>query len=181
MASGGRPSALLNARGIPYNESNDSATGGTDMSIAGTPKPPYYAAIFTSTRTDGDNGYGAAADRMVELAREQEGFLGFESARDADLGITVSYWASLEAIAAWRAHAEHRVAQERGIAEWYASYALRVCKVERDRLFEQKRGMPHEPIAGETDEDKGSAQRETESGGASGRVASQARHAGTDE
>ncbi len=108
------------------------------MSVARTPEPPYYAVIFTSTRTEGDNGYGAAADRMVELAQEQEGFLGFESARDASLGITVSYWASLEAIAKWRANAEHRIAQERGIVDWYGSYALRIGKVERDRYFEKR-------------------------------------------
>ncbi|HTN65357.1 MAG TPA: antibiotic biosynthesis monooxygenase, partial [Burkholderiaceae bacterium] len=28
-------------------------------SIAETPNPPYYAVIFTSVRTEGDDGYGA--------------------------------------------------------------------------------------------------------------------------
>lgn len=65
--------------------------------IANTPSPPYYAVIFSSVRTDGDHNYGAMADRMVELAAQQEGFLGIESARE-DVGITVSYWASEEAI-----------------------------------------------------------------------------------
>src|SRR5687767_15917283 len=75
--------------------------------FARTPEPPYYAVIFTSTRTAVDEGYGAMADRMVELASQQPGFLGVESTRGADgLGITVSYWASLEAIAAWKANAE---------------------------------------------------------------------------
>lgn len=98
--------------------------------IAVTPPPPYYAVIFTSLRTDGDNGYGAAAARMEELAAQQPGFLGMESAREG-LGITVSYWESLEAIAAWKRHAEHLVAQRRGRTEWYSGFALRVCKVER--------------------------------------------------
>jgi hypothetical protein len=40
--------------------------------IAKTPSPPYYAVIFSSVRTDGDHGYGAMADRMVELAAQQE-------------------------------------------------------------------------------------------------------------
>ena len=75
-------------------------------SIAKTPRPPYYAAVFTSLRTDGDRGYGHMAKRMAELAAQQPGFLGMESARTADgLGITVSYWSSEEAIAAWKAHA----------------------------------------------------------------------------
>ena len=74
--------------------------------IATTPKPPYYAVIFTSLSTEGDRGYGHMADRMVELAAQQPGFLGVESARTTDgLGITVSYWSSGEAIAAWKAHA----------------------------------------------------------------------------
>jgi heme-degrading monooxygenase HmoA len=96
------------------------------------PTPPYYAVIFSSLRTAGDQGYGAMAQRMVELAREQPGFIGEESARDAEgFGITVAYWTSEEAIRAWRAHAEHRIAQETGRALWYQHYSLRVAKVER--------------------------------------------------
>ena len=101
-------------------------------SFATTPEPPYYAVVFTSIRTDGDHGYGHMADRMVELAREQPGFLGVESARGADgFGITVSYWTSEEAIRNWKANAEHRIAQETGKSRWYADYQLRVAKVER--------------------------------------------------
>ena len=88
--------------------------------------------IFTSQRTDVDDGYGAMGDRMVELASQQPGFLGVESVRDAGgLGITVSYWSSLEAIAAWKANAEHRVAQTSGRRKWYAHFEIRVAKVER--------------------------------------------------
>jgi len=104
--------------------------------LAETPKPPYYAVIFTSLRTDVDNGYGDMARRMVELASEQPGFLGHESARDG-IGITVSYWESEEAIRNWHANAEHRVAQERGYKEWYSAFRLRVAKVERDAVFQR--------------------------------------------
>ena len=101
--------------------------------LAKTPKPPYFAVIFTSTRTPGDNGYEKMAARMVELAARQPGFLGIESARGQDgLGITVSYWRSEADIAAWKANAEHLVAQKKGKAQWYASFATRVAKVERD-------------------------------------------------
>ena len=83
--------------------------------IAQTPAAPYYAVIFTSLRTDGDHGYEQAAERMVQLAREQPGFLGVESARGADgLGITVSYWNSEAAILAWKHHPEHSAIRERG-------------------------------------------------------------------
>lgn len=108
------------------------------MEIAPTPQPPYFAVIFTSVRTPVDpQGYEATAERMLELAREQPGFLGVESARGVDgLGITVSYWESAKAIRAWREHAEHRLAQEAGREHFYARFALRVCRVERAWEFE---------------------------------------------
>lgn len=104
--------------------------------IAKTPQPPYYAVIFASQRNEGDTGYGRMAEKMVELASEQSGFLGVESARDHELGITVSYWESLDAIKNWKEHAAHKIAQERGKKEWYKNFAMRVCKVERDNFFE---------------------------------------------
>ncbi|MBK7280328.1 antibiotic biosynthesis monooxygenase family protein [Candidatus Aalborgicola defluviihabitans] len=99
--------------------------------IAYTPAPPYYAVIFTSLRTDGDTGYGAMAERMVELAAQQPGYLGVESARET-VGITVSYWADLESIRAWKANAEHLDAQRLGHQKWYAAFKVRIAKVERD-------------------------------------------------
>ena len=103
---------------------------------ARTPDPPYYAVIFTSLRTEGDNGYGATSDRMLELASQQPGYLGYESARGEDgLGITVSYWESEEAIANWRRNAEHRLAQAQGLEKWYTDFFTRVAKVERARRF----------------------------------------------
>jgi len=102
--------------------------------IAKTPKPPYYAVIFTSHRTDGDNGYGATADRMVELASKQSGFLGVESARES-VGITVSYWQDLESIKNWKQETEHLTAQKEGKSAWYAEFKVRISKVERDYGF----------------------------------------------
>jgi heme-degrading monooxygenase HmoA len=100
--------------------------------FAQLPSPPYYTVIFSSLRSPGDKGYGAMADRMVELAGQQPGFLGVESVRDnSGFGITASYWKSLESTSHWKAHAEHRVAQETGKREWYAHYELRIAKVER--------------------------------------------------
>ncbi|MDM0038288.1 antibiotic biosynthesis monooxygenase [Variovorax sp. J22G21] len=101
------------------------------MTIADTPEPPYYAVIFSSLRTDGDNGYGAMAERMDALAAQQPGYLGVESAREG-LGITVSYWRDLASIRAWKANAEHLVAQQTGRSTWYTDYKTRICKVERD-------------------------------------------------
>lgn len=104
--------------------------------IAQTPKAPYYAVIFTSERTDRDKGYAEMAEEMVKLASLQPGFLGVESAREG-LGITVSYWESLEAIQKWKQNERHLIAQRRGMSEWYLRYKTRVCKVERDYGFEK--------------------------------------------
>jgi heme-degrading monooxygenase HmoA len=102
------------------------------MPAAQTPEPPYYAVIFTALRKDGDLGYGKMADRMEALAAEQPGYLGFESARNADgLGISVSYWVSEEAIVRWKANMEHLDAQRRGKHSWYAGYTVRIARVER--------------------------------------------------
>ncbi len=99
--------------------------------IANTPAPPYYAVIFTSLRTEVEEGYADTAALMVSLAAEHPGFLGVESARDG-LGITVSYWESLEAIRNWKANTEHLIAQKMGREKWYAAYKTRICKVERE-------------------------------------------------
>ncbi len=100
-------------------------------------EPPYFAAIFTSEMSDDTAGYDAMADRMVELAAQQPGFLGIESARDG-IGITVSYWRDLASIAAWRANVEHAAAQRQGMAQWYRRYRLRIARVERDWQFERR-------------------------------------------
>ena len=104
--------------------------------IAKTPPPPYYAVIFTSLRTEVENGYADTAKRMAELAMGQPGFLGVESSRN-DIGITVSYWENLEAIRNWKANAEHLVAQQMGKNIFYTAYKTRIALVERDYDFEK--------------------------------------------
>ncbi|MBD0779452.1 antibiotic biosynthesis monooxygenase [Maribacter sp. ANRC-HE7] len=97
---------------------------------------PYYAVIFTSNRTSGDHGYVAMGQKMEDLARQQPGFLGFESARD-EIGISVSYWESLQDIAHWKSNTDHLLAQEKGRSDWYARYKVRICLVEREYGFDQ--------------------------------------------
>jgi heme-degrading monooxygenase HmoA len=103
--------------------------------IANTPKPPYYAVIFTSLRTDGDNDYSTMADRMVELAKIQDGFLGVESVREG-LGITVSYWKDIDAIKKWKNNIEHTKARSIGREIWYKSFKVRIAKIETDYNFD---------------------------------------------
>ena len=97
---------------------------------------PYYAVIFTSTKIEVENNYADVANRMVELAATQQGFIGVESARN-EIGITVSYWKSLEAIKSWKNNAEHLLAQQLGKDVFYKSYTTRICKVEREYSFEK--------------------------------------------
>lgn len=96
----------------------------------------YYAVIFTSERTEIEEGYIAMADRMEALAKEQDGFIGVESAR-SEIGITVSYWKDLESIKKWKQNMEHLVAQEKGRSDWYESYTTRICLVEREYSFKK--------------------------------------------
>ncbi|KPM33009.1 Antibiotic biosynthesis monooxygenase [Croceitalea dokdonensis DOKDO 023] len=101
-----------------------------------SPKPPYYAAIFTSTKTGNRSGYAAMAKAMEELAKKQPGFLGMETAQE-QMGITVSYWENLEAMAQWKSQADHQFAQQQGKNVWYSWYKVRICRVEREYEFTQ--------------------------------------------
>jgi len=102
-----------------------------ETTFATTPEPPYVAVIFTSTRTEGDHGYGAVAESMNDLAAKQPGFLGVESAQDR-VNITVSYWVDRAAARAWKEVVAHSVAQRRGREVWYQDYRVRIATVERD-------------------------------------------------
>ena len=94
----------------------------------------YYAVIFTSTQKENIEGYSEMAQRMEELAKEQHGFLGIDSAKN-EIGITVSYWESLEAIKKWKQQSEHIQAQLKGRNQWYSWYNVKICKVEREYDF----------------------------------------------
>ena len=107
------------------------------FSISKTPPPPYYAVIFTTLKSDDLEGYQEMNERMFELAQQQKGYLGIESARGNPIGVSVTYWETLEDIAAWRENAEHKLAQAKGYAKWYKSFATRVARVERDNFFER--------------------------------------------
>lgn len=104
--------------------------------IVKTPKPPYFAVIFTSIRTEAAENYAEMSNKLQELAKQQAGFLGEESVRE-NLGVSVSYWETLEAIQIWKNNAAHLVAQEKGKNVWYEKYKVRICKVERDYGFEK--------------------------------------------
>ncbi len=94
----------------------------------------YYAVIFTSIHSENTEDYNEMANQMESLAKAQNGFLGIESARDS-VGITVSYWESLDAIKNWKQQTDHLVAQQKGKQDWYNWYKVRICNVEREYEF----------------------------------------------
>lgn len=102
--------------------------------LVNTPQPPYYAVIFSSIKKNNDKAYNEMAVKMEQLAKQQQGFLGIESAR-AEIGITVSYWESLEAIQQWKNNVSHLEAQNKGKKDWYKAYQVRIAKVERAYEF----------------------------------------------
>jgi heme-degrading monooxygenase HmoA len=95
---------------------------------------PYYAVIFTSTHKEKTEGYAEMALKMEKLATKQKGFMGIDSAK-TNLGITNSYWASLEDIKNWKQQTDHLLAQQKGKTDWYSWYHVRICKVEREYEF----------------------------------------------
>lgn len=106
--------------------------------IAQTPKPPYYAVIFTSVLRPGNQQeYALLAAELLELAQGYDGFLGREtSPRDeAGMGLGLSYWRELASIQAWKEDLKHLAAQRKGQGEWFAAYKVRVALVERDYGF----------------------------------------------
>jgi heme-degrading monooxygenase HmoA len=105
-----------------------------------TPEPPYVAIIFTNRKSaDAGEDYAKTAARMVELAHQQDGFLGFESATGEDgLTISMSYWRDEAAARAWKQNAEHLAAQKLGRETWYQAFSLRVATVSRAYDFERK-------------------------------------------
>ena len=74
--------------------------------------------------------------QMDDLAKQQPGYLGIESARN-DIGITISYWKDLQSIQHWKQQTDHLVAQRKGIDDWYSFYKVRICLVEREYGFEK--------------------------------------------
>jgi heme-degrading monooxygenase HmoA len=102
------------------------------LQIAKTPPPPYYAVIAPAVLSDDAKGYPEMALRLVEIARDVDGFLGIEACLHGNFSLAVSYWRSLDAIEAWREHARHQVAKGMGKTRWFEAYFTRIARVERD-------------------------------------------------
>jgi len=111
-------------------------------------EPPYYAAVFTTVRTEDQSGYTETSSYLEDLVKDMPGYLGMDHAQTpGGLGITVSYFRDADALTQWRTDVEHRAAQRRGRAQWYQDYTLHVAKVERSSGFTRVED-PQSPTAG---------------------------------
>lgn len=103
-----------------------------------TPPPvPYYAVIFISKKSESLDGYKEMDDRMMELAQEQPGYLGYSSVSGEEGSIFISYWKDEESIQNWRVNSEHREAKG-GATLWYDYYHSLICEVKSSKIFERQ-------------------------------------------
>jgi heme-degrading monooxygenase HmoA len=100
------------------------------------PANDYYAVIFSSTRSDNSDGYEEMDALTLDLAKGQEGFIGYESLNSGNKGIFISYWTDMGSIEKWRDDATHRMAKSKA-GQWYQRYLSQICKVERTHLYEK--------------------------------------------
>ncbi|GAA0267872.1 antibiotic biosynthesis monooxygenase [Alteraurantiacibacter aestuarii] len=97
-----------------------------------------FLVVFRSRKRDGIDyaAYEALAARMVELARDQPGYISFKSytADDGEV-VAISEWADEASARGWGLVEEHRAAQQDGRARWYAGYTLFACANPRIHEF----------------------------------------------
>jgi heme-degrading monooxygenase HmoA len=93
--------------------------------------------VFRSRlREDAGPGYEETAAALERAARAMPGFVDFKTFVSADgERVSLIVFASREAHDAWRDDPEHRAAQRRGRAEWYAEYRIQVCELLDERRF----------------------------------------------
>ncbi len=103
-----------------------------------TSQQPVWAVIFISRLSEGAEGYREMAQEMMERVSRFPGFMGAESVREGELGITISYWRDRESIQRWADDPRHREAQKRGKEQWYQSYTLQVVRIEQVKNFRRK-------------------------------------------
>ena len=104
--------------------------------ISPSPSPPYICAVFTSIRTNIDEGYEEMNNLLFNEIKNIDGYIGNEAFRDKDgFGVNVSYWKDLVSLKKWKNNQLHKKAQKLGKTKWYKEYKLRICKVEREYDF----------------------------------------------
>lgn len=90
-----------------------------------------YLVVFRAEVKHLDADYVAMAARLRDLALTEFGCLEFHALTEGDQEIALSYWPDLEAVARWRTHDEHLLAQQLGRERWYRSYRVEISRIER--------------------------------------------------
>ena len=90
-----------------------------------------YAVIFKAKLAHYDDAYVQTAKRLRELALAKYGCLEFVSVMEGNAEIAISYWENETQIMNWKKDPEHIRAQAKGRNQWYETYRVEVCKVER--------------------------------------------------
>ncbi len=81
----------------------------------------------------GQKYFDLAAELRPEL-ENIEGFISierFESTVTENKYVSLSFWESEDAIKAWREHAGHQLAQEKGKSEIFSDFRISIGKVNR--------------------------------------------------
>lgn len=105
------------------------------MPIKNLPQKDYYAAIFISERSENLEGYREMDELTLQAAEQIPGYLGYESIKNGNKGIFISYWESLEAIHLWKNDVIHQQAKAKA-NQWYNFYISQICKVEYTKIKE---------------------------------------------
>ena len=94
------------------------------------------AVIFEVTMKDGKaEDYFEIAASLKPALESIDGFISverFQSTTNPNKYVSLSFWRDEPSVAAWRAHADHGVAQKRGKEEIFADFRIRIATVERD-------------------------------------------------
>jgi heme-degrading monooxygenase HmoA len=79
---------------------------------------------------------GRLGERMLELAASMPGYRSYKdfTAQDGE-NVSVVEFESLETLARWRDHPEHKAVQDRGRREFFESYVVQVCTLVRESRF----------------------------------------------
>lgn len=102
-----------------------------------------YAVIFELRSAEGrKDAYLAHAAQLRAELEAIEGFISverFQSLTDPDKLLSLSFFSDEAAVARWRNHAQHRMAQAAGRGGIFADYRLRVAEVLRDYGMTERR------------------------------------------
>jgi heme-degrading monooxygenase HmoA len=94
------------------------------------------AVIFEVEMKPGkDQAYFDLAGSLRPELEKIDGFISverFQSTTNAGKYVSLSFWRDAEAIARWRRHTDHQLAQTQGKSSIFADFRIRVAEVLRD-------------------------------------------------